>query len=272
MQEESGELTSTEQEFIKKLFAKLEKAERKKKPKEVFNDNVEQVLDLVFQETKKKTNPIFKKNVENGYENISKQKDVMLSNLEIQRICKEIMRENKKKEITGEKYPKILNQLDDCRMRLLLTNESPTTQKIQSKSRKPEKILPREIKNTEPSPKNKILKEKTLFPEVVEIAIESKGGVDKSMMKGNRKSRKRQRPSSKKYPTRGRKSKPGSVKKIKKYENVQSKIKHLVKHDRQMPQMERNKIENEMMIKSKDKVNSRTDSKDQGNYRRDFTY
>jgi hypothetical protein len=239
---------------VNKLFAKLSNIKQRQQPKNGIDQKAETILDTIFgaNEMQTEVDRRVKEKVNMNYDDISKRKETLLSDNQIKDICKQIMRRNKKKEITGEKYPKLLNQLDDCRMRLLLTDGIP------DEVDKPRKQnLPRIQRNEDDSQKitvtpehHKLKNDKTIkrpVEGIIEVTIPSqKVPIEKPKL-----TKKRQRPSSRRYPNKSKAKKPQSKTKIGKYDRIQSKIKHLIKHDKQGPMQKLKKMETEIMIQSK---------------------
>jgi hypothetical protein len=239
-------LTKTEQEFVNRIFAKLELSRSKKKSKNRLSTTAEKILNQVFEKNKiEKASEICEGKVNQKYEKILEDKKILLSSDQIKGICNKIAKVNKKRQITGNKYPRILNQNDDCRMRLLLTgDEKKRRQAKEEKRSQPmhkEKIEQVELKEKSELPKERVMKQtKRLGYAPDKIIVDCFKKKKTQEICNNKKKR------SHKLTNKNSKRK---IKKSK-YTKVESKIKHLIKLDKQIPKMKNDKVETQILIES----------------------
>lgn len=217
--------------------------------KQILEPRVTNVLERIFDETE--TNETERKceaKWNQHYEQVLENRENLLSNAQIKTICGQIARQNKKRPITGESYPKLLNQHDDCRMRLLLAPEAKPGKKRPQKaktSRQDDAIVKTEDARSSEVVASKAKESRRDAQQTgareskrkgVRVDISTKRSQSRRRAKEQRKSRKKA-----KAKAKGKKSK---------FANVESKIKHLIQHDRKLPKLEQKKMKTRILIES----------------------
>lgn len=264
-------LEPREMEFVKLVLQKLKSQKIQKSQSKNLESKIGNLVNDIFgnpsKSSKNKAKELPEKRyvnrIENDYNRIDSAKETRLTGQEIKQICKELLSKNRKKQASYDCFPKILNQLDDCRMKDLLYR-TPQNKKESVHNNKP--CLPFSIQDTLNLNIRKQIENLTnqnvpITNEVIEISTKMNGqkrfkeNKERVKRKKNSKSSKKRKIQNqwtrKKHKKQVRKSNTSKVSnfdrtqrkssKRQKMKNVESKIKHLVRLDRD--QTDRKRLE-----------------------------